>query len=283
MDVSEAVDRLQRRDTRATRAWADARRPPGAATDRVPDAGPDRRGPSPRCACPPTWSPSGGRSTRTRSPSRPARARPARRCRCGCGASTSRPSRPCAAFFPWCYESHDFLLVELDRPGPAAAAAASAGPAARADGPRLRLGRGVRRPAGDDDRAARVRPPPELGVLEFDPARRWADAQAVRLAAADRGEPPATLRGTPSTSIAELLRRRPRSRRVAVRRDPGARAVAVRLGVRHADRGHRRHRPPGRLVPGLVVRQRSDHRPRASSSTSPCGPAASRSPTRPPS
>ena len=29
---------------------------------------------------------------------------------------------------------------------------------------------------------------PELGVIEFDPARYWADAQAVRLAASDRGQ-----------------------------------------------------------------------------------------------
>ncbi len=96
-------------------------------------------------------------------------------------------------FFPWCYESHDFLLVELDGPD--------------RDGPD-RDGTGCCSWGGQNTPAVRAFASvtayvdllatmidlrefthhPELGVIEFDPARYWADAQAVRLAASDRGQ-----------------------------------------------------------------------------------------------
>jgi hypothetical protein len=89
-------------------------------------------------------------------------------------------------FLPWCYESHDFMLVELDG----------------ADGP----GNGCFSWAGGPSPVVRAFSSvtayvdllatmlelrefthhPQLGVLEFDPARCWADAQAVRLASGDR-------------------------------------------------------------------------------------------------
>ena len=88
-------------------------------------------------------------------------------------------------FFPWCYESHDFLLVELDGPDarPSRHGCCSWGgqstPAVRAFGSVT---------AYVDLLATMIElreftHHPELGVIEFDPARYWADAQAVRLAA----------------------------------------------------------------------------------------------------
>jgi hypothetical protein len=87
-----------------------------------------------------------------------------------------------ARFFPWCYESHDFMLVELDRPaGPGSGCFSwTAGGA-----PIVRTFTSVA--AYVDLWATMIELReftyhPQLGVLEFDPERRWSDAQLVRLA-----------------------------------------------------------------------------------------------------
>lgn len=86
------------------------------------------------------------------------------------------------SYFPWCYESHDYLLVELDEPsqsrggcfswagGSVPVVQAFASVAAYVDlfATMLELREFVHHS--------------ELGVIEFDPGRRWPDAQAVRLA-----------------------------------------------------------------------------------------------------
>jgi hypothetical protein len=93
-----------------------------------------------------------------------------------------------ARFFPWCYESHDFMLVELDGPAVEGHGCFSwtAGGA-----PVVRTFTSVA--AYVDLWATMIELReftyhPQLGVLEFDPERRWSDAQLVRLAA-DRTGP----------------------------------------------------------------------------------------------
>ncbi len=115
-----------------------------------------------------------------------------------CAADPAR-----AGFFPWCYDSHEFLLVDLGASsrtgGGCYGWSGGASPAVRAFpsvaayldllATMIELGEYVHHT--------------ELGVIEFDPARRWADAQAVRLAAADSGRPD-ECEHTPTT-VAELL------------------------------------------------------------------------------
>jgi hypothetical protein len=118
-------------------------------------------------------------------------------------------------YFPWCYDSHEFLLVELGD--------GSRAEGAGAGGDRSRAGGDCFGWSGGASPAVRAFPSvaayldllatmiehgeyvhhTELGVIEFDPARRWPDAQAVRLAAAANGRP-AECEHTPTT-IAELL------------------------------------------------------------------------------
>lgn len=114
------------------------------------------------------------------------------------------PDPTLAAYFPWCYDSHEFGLVGLGKPladsGGCFGWAGAGSPVVRTFpsvaayldllATMIELGEFVHHP--------------ELGVLEFDPARRWTDAQAVRLASADRG--PATPCPHSVTTIAALLR-----------------------------------------------------------------------------
>jgi hypothetical protein len=109
------------------------------------------------------------------------------------------------SYFPWCYESHDFMLVELDEPdhvrgdcfrwaggnGPVVRTFASVAAYVDLLATMLELREFVHHP--------------ELGVIEFDPGRRWPDAQAVRLAAGQ----PGVQRLAPDqvTTVAALLAR----------------------------------------------------------------------------
>lgn len=109
-----------------------------------------------------------------------------------------------ASFLPWCYESHDFTVVALDEPehprGECFGWAGGGSPVVRTF---------VSVAAYLDLLATMIELREfvhhvELGVLEFDPARRWPDAQAVRLAAAQTSAAP-PLVGL--TSVADLLAR----------------------------------------------------------------------------
>ncbi len=89
-----------------------------------------------------------------------------------------------AAYFPWAYESHDFVLVELERSG------VPGGGCFSWSGPGSALVQTFASVGGYVDLLATMielrefTHHPQLGVLEFDPGRRWGDAQVVRLAAA---------------------------------------------------------------------------------------------------
>jgi hypothetical protein len=110
-----------------------------------------------------------------------------------------------ASYFPWCYESHDYLLVELDEPshprgqcfswagGSVPVVHAFTSVAAYLDlfATMLELREFVHHT--------------ELGIIEFDPGRRWPDAQAVRLAAT-RVTPDGPFSSQPTT-VADLLGR----------------------------------------------------------------------------
>jgi hypothetical protein len=109
------------------------------------------------------------------------------------------------SYFPWCYESHDFMLVELDEPdharGDCFLWAGGTGPVVRA----------FSSVAAYVDLLATMLElrefvhHPDLGVIEFDPGRRWPDAQAVRLAA---GQPDVDqLWPSELTTVAQLLGR----------------------------------------------------------------------------
>ncbi len=111
-----------------------------------------------------------------------------------------------ARLFPWCYESHDFILVELDGPGSTGGGCYSW---TFGSAPVVRTFTSVA--AYVDLLATMIELGeftyhPLLGVLEFDPDRRWTDAQLVRLAS--DGCPPATgpagstLRSAPTTVAA---------------------------------------------------------------------------------
>jgi hypothetical protein len=115
------------------------------------------------------------------------------------------------AYFPWGYESHDFMLVELD---PADAASGGACFSwAGAGSPVVRRFPSVA--AYVDLLATMIElqefvDHPQHGVIEFDPGRRWTDAQVVRLAGcqgpfADRAAMAWT--DSPVTSVRALLDR----------------------------------------------------------------------------
>jgi hypothetical protein len=110
------------------------------------------------------------------------------------------------SYFPWCYESHDFMLVELDEPdharGDCFRWAGGSGPVVRAFASVA---------AYVDLLATMVElrefvHHTELGVIEFDPGRRWPDAQAVRLAAGQQPQADQLL-PTELTTVAQLLAR----------------------------------------------------------------------------
>ncbi|MDP9221127.1 MAG: hypothetical protein M3P23_11415 [Actinomycetota bacterium] len=113
-----------------------------------------------------------------------------------------------AAYFPWCYESHDFLLVELERgAGPGGGCFGWSGAAS----PMVQTFASV---AAYVDLLATMLElrefvhHAELGVIEFDPARCWADAQAVRLAGSRTAcRPGPTGHTSTLTSVADLLAR----------------------------------------------------------------------------
>jgi hypothetical protein len=116
-----------------------------------------------------------------------------------------RPDWSLESYFPWCYESHDFMLVELDEPDhPRGDCYRWAG----GNGPVVRTFASVAAYVDLFATMLELREfvhHPELGVIEFDPGRRWPDAQAVRLAASRRDVQhlgPAEL-----TTVAELLAR----------------------------------------------------------------------------
>ena len=110
------------------------------------------------------------------------------------------------SYVPWCDESHDYLLVELDEPtqtrggcfswagGSVPVVQAFTCVAAYLDlfATMVELREFVHHR--------------ELGVVEFDPERRWPDAQAVRLAAS-RAKIDGPLPSAAVTTVAELLER----------------------------------------------------------------------------
>jgi len=90
-----------------------------------------------------------------------------------------------ASYFPWCYDSNEFLLIALDG-GPRPAGECYGWSGGRS--PMVCTFASV--PAYLDLLATMIELREfvhhrELGVIEFDPGRRWPDAQAVRLAAHD--------------------------------------------------------------------------------------------------
>jgi hypothetical protein len=111
-----------------------------------------------------------------------------------------------ARLFPWCYQSRDFMLVELDGPGRTGSGCYSW---TFGSAPVVRTFTSV---AAYVDLLATMIELGEftyhsqLGVLEFDPDRRWSDAQLVRLASdrcppsSGRSEPPSS----PATTVAAL-------------------------------------------------------------------------------
>lgn len=105
-----------------------------------------------------------------------------------------------ASYFPWCYDSHEFLLVALSG-GDCFGWAGAGSPVVRAF-PSVT--------AYLDLLATMIElreftHHSELGVIEFDPGRRWSDAQAVRLAAAYRDRPDGCEHQP--TTVADLLAR----------------------------------------------------------------------------
>jgi hypothetical protein len=111
-----------------------------------------------------------------------------------------------ARLFPWCYESRDFMLAELDGAGRTGSGCYSW---TFGSAPVVRTFTSVA--AYVDLLATMIELGeftyhPQLGVLEFDPERRWSDAQLVRLAS-DRWPPNGACGSTPrsaATTVAAL-------------------------------------------------------------------------------
>lgn len=146
------------------------------------------------------------------------------------------------SYFPWSYESHDYLLVELDEPTQARGGCFSW---AGGSVPVLQAFTSVTAYLDLFATMLELREfvhHAELGVIEFDPGRRWPDAQAVRLASSR-----STIGGPfPSafTTVADLLQRAEsgesstgaiRARIVAVAGCASGQRIEVSDGTGHLD------------------------------------------------